>query len=101
MNSTPHFIKNVSNSLKQTVHPLGTLVTGTKVGKVLIMEDAELKTTVDIISLIENSNVSLSSVSETELSESIHGCRTAEHREVSALISFKGTVFQLRENYSI
>lgn len=63
---------------------------GTKVGKVLIMEDAELKSTVDIINLIENSNVSLSSMSEAEGSESKHGCKNAEQREISSLISFKG-----------
>ena len=54
------------------------------------MEDAELKTTVDIISLIENSSISQSSISETEMGEQKHGCRTPEHREVCALISFKG-----------
>ena len=54
------------------------------------MEDAELKTSVDIISLIDNSNVSMSSISEAEVSESKHGCTTAEMKEISALISFKG-----------
>ena len=66
-------------------------ITGTKVGKILIMEDAELKTSVDVISLIDNSNVSMSSMSEAEVSESKHGCTSPEMREISALISFKGT----------
>ena len=34
---------------------------GTKSGKVLLLEDAELKTTIDIISLIESSDLSLTS----------------------------------------
>ena len=65
-------------------------LTGTKVGKILIMEDAELKTSVDIITLIDNSNVSLSSMSEAEVSDSKHGCTNPEMREISAMISFKG-----------
>ena len=56
------------------------------------MEDAELKTSVDVISLIDNSNVSMSSMSEAEVSESKHGCTSPEMREISALISFKGRV---------
>ena len=56
------------------------------------MEDAELKTSVDVISLIDNSNVSMSSMSEAEVSESKHGCTSPEMREISALISFKGTL---------
>ena len=70
-------------------------LTGTKVGKILIMEDAELKTSVDIITLIDNSNVSLSSMSEAEVSDSKHGCTNPEMREISAMISFKGTVYML------
>jgi hypothetical protein len=32
---------------------------GTKGGKVLLLEDAELKTTIDIVSLIESSDLSM------------------------------------------
>ena len=55
------------------------------------MADAELKTSVDIIGLIDNSDVSLSCASETSVvGESKSGCTTPEMREISALISFKG-----------
>ena len=63
---------------------------GTKVGKILIMEDAELKTSADIIGLVDTSHIAPSSVSEvSETSEQL-GIRNAEHREIHALISFKG-----------
>ena len=66
-------------------------ILGTKVGKVLIMEDAELKTSVDIISLIDSSSLSVSSISEADSSaDNKHGCKTPEQREISSLISFKG-----------
>ena len=62
---------------------------GTKVGKILIMEDAELKTSVDIINLIDNSHlISNSSMSESETADV--KIKSAEKREISALISFKG-----------
>ena len=62
---------------------------GTKVGKILIMEDAELKTSVDIINLIDNSHlISNSSMSESETADV--KIKSAERREISALISFKG-----------
>ena len=58
------------------------------------MADAELKTSVDIIGLIDNSDVSLSCASETSVvGESKSGCTTPEMREISALISFKGKNF--------
>lgn len=70
------------------------VIIGTKVGKILIMEDAELKTTVDFISLIDSSDISASSstaVTTSDISEkSKHGVVTAEHREINSLITFKG-----------
>jgi alcohol dehydrogenase class IV len=70
------------------------VIIGSKVGKILIMEDAELKCTTDIISLIENSDISISSVSmsdsDSSPAELKAGIRTAEHKEINALISFKG-----------
>ena len=66
---------------------------GTKVGKILIMEDAELKTSVDLIALIDNSVISGSSMPDVETAESRHGVRTAEHKEINALISFKGKTY--------
>ena len=67
------------------------------------MADAELKTSVDIIGLIDNSDVSLSCASETSVvGESKSGCTTPEMREISALISFKGkNTFKKKLEYAI
>ena len=75
-------------------HTLGPrhVCIGTKVGKILIMEDAELKTSADIIGLVDSSHIPASSVSGNDVSETSEalGIRNAEHREIHALISYKG-----------
>ena len=83
-----------SYRLFSTEHTLGPrhVCIGTKVGKILIMEDAELKTSADIIGLVDSSHIPASSVSGNDVSETSEalGIRNAEHREIHALISFKG-----------
>jgi hypothetical protein len=44
---------------------------GTKGGKVLLLEDAELKTTIDIVSLIESSDLSMTTTGTVLTSNSL------------------------------